>query len=139
MPTALLISSAQVRVFLPFWSDVEATRAQNFDVSHPLDTLFGLDSAVDHLALVSVDQDGDGTYLLYGNGLDKAKVLVPGTGATLQALDNVPQARLRLLKITKAALATTKKIVLQKDDTQRPLLLDIPDAKPCLLYTSRCV
>jgi hypothetical protein len=67
---------------------------------------------------------------LYGNGLEKAKILMPDTGVTLQAIDNVPQGRLRLVKITKAALQTTKKVVLQKDDKQRPLLLDIPDAKP---------
>jgi hypothetical protein len=130
VPTALLISNPQVRVFLPFWSNVESTGTQNFDSSYPLDTLFGLDSTVDHITLVSLDQDGNGTYLLYGNGLEKAKILMPDTGVTLQAIDNVPQGRLRLVKITKAALQTTKKVVLQKDDKQRPLLLDIPDAKP---------
>jgi hypothetical protein len=130
VPTSLLISNPQVRVFLPFWSNVESTTNHNFDAFYSLDTSFGLDSAVDHIALVSVDQDGNGTYLLYGNGLEKAKILVPDKGVALQAIDNVPQGRLQLLKVTKAALQTTKKIVLQKGDTQRPLLLDIPEAKP---------
>jgi hypothetical protein len=38
---------------------------------------FDLDSAVERLVLVSVDVDGKATYLLYGNGLDRAKILVP--------------------------------------------------------------
>jgi hypothetical protein len=129
IPTALLISNPSLRVFLPFWSDAESTATQNFNALYPLDNLFGPDSAVDHLVLVSLDQNGNGTYLLYGNGIGKAKILMPDTGVALQAIDNVPQDRLRLLKVTKAALQTSKKIVLQKDDSQRPLVLDIPDAK----------
>lgn len=130
VPTALLISNPEVRVFLPFWSNIEATGPQNFDASYPLISSFGADSTVDHLTLVSIDKNGNGIYLLYGNDLESAKVLVPDSGVTLQAIDNVPQGRIRLLKVTKEALATTKKLAIQKADMERPLLLDIPEAKP---------
>ncbi len=128
VPTALLVANPKVRVFRPFWSDTEGVGAHCYDANYNL-TNFGLDSAVERLVLVSVAANGDATYILYGNGLTQAKILVPSSGTTLAPVDNVPQGRIRLLTITKSALATTKKIVLQKEDGQRPLVLDIPEAK----------
>jgi vacuolar-type H+-ATPase subunit F/Vma7 len=129
VPTSLLIASPSLRVFIPFWSDVEKPDDQSFQASYPLTGRFGPDSAVEHLVLVSIDSTGNGAYLLYGNDLAGARILVPDSGATLDAVDSIAQDRIRLVKITKAALQTTKKLILQKASEQRPLLLDIPDAK----------
>jgi hypothetical protein len=130
--TASLVSSPKVRIFLPFWSDVDGNGLHCYDSSYSLTNHFGLDSATERLVLVSVDTEGNTVYLLYGNDLTNAKLLVPDHDAMLEALDNVTQDRLRVLKIKKAVLQTIKKIVLQKENGQRPLLLDLPDAKPVL-------
>jgi hypothetical protein len=86
---------------------------------------FDLDSAVERLVLVSVDVDGKATYLLYGNGLDRAKILVPA-GLNIVAIDSVGQGRIARIDITKEILKQTKKIVLQKMDEERPLVVDVP-------------
>ena len=125
VPTALLIASPRVRAFWPFWSAVDSPEPQCFKNSAEL-TDFGLDSAAERLVLVSVDKDGNATYLLYGNGLDNATVLVPDKDATLTPVDHIAGGRIRLLTIKKGALQTTKKLVLQKDGMQRPLVLDLP-------------
>jgi hypothetical protein len=130
VPTALLIANPRVRVFLPFWSDMSATGQHCYADTYRLDQKFAPGSAVEHLVLVSVDPSGEALYLLYGNGLDKAEVLVPEHGAALEALDNMSQDHIRLLRIKKAALQASKKIVLQKNDSQPPLVLDLPDVKP---------
>jgi hypothetical protein len=129
VPTALLVSNPRVRVFRPFWSDKD-----NPDGKHCYDDAYDLadfdqDSATERLVLVSVAANGDAVYLLYGNGLDQAKILAPASGATFTRVDNVAEGRIRLLTITKSALDTTKKVVLQKKDNQRPLVLDVPDPK----------
>ena len=129
VPTGLLLSHPEIRVFLPFWSDVSGTGLRCYDASEPLTEKFGLDSAADHFVLVSVDQSGNAVYLLYGNNLEKAKLLIPENGALLEAVDSVPRGRVRLLRITKSALQVTKKVVLQKQDGQRPLVLDLPDTR----------
>jgi len=131
VPTSLLVANPNVRVFRPFWSDVSGNGKQYCDDSHDVPD-FGQDSAKERLVLVSVAANGDATYILYGNGLDQAKVLIPSSGTAFTPIDSLPQGRIRLLTITKAALATTKKIVLQKVDKQGPLLLDVPDAKSAL-------
>jgi hypothetical protein len=128
VPTALLILNPEVRVFQPFWSDRDGRGLHCRDASYSI-TGFGQDSTIERLILVSVDKDGNAVYLLYGNGLDKAKLLVPDTDASLEQVDNITGGRIRLLKIKKSALLITKKIVLQKADKQRPLVLDLPDAK----------
>lgn len=128
VPTALLVSSPRVRVFRPFWSDMDGYGKHCYDDRSDL-TDFGQDSEVERLVPVSVAANGDIVYILYGNGLNHAKILVPGKGATLAPIGNVGPERIRLLTITKSALATTKKIVLQKADGQRPLVLDVPDLK----------
>ena len=128
VPTALLVSNPRVRVFRPFWSDMDGAGKHCYDAKYEL-TDFGQDSATERLVLVSVGANGDAVYVLYGNGLDQARILVPNSGATLAAVDNIAQGRIRLLTITKSALEITKKVVLQKADSQRPLVLDIPDPK----------
>jgi hypothetical protein len=128
VPTALLLSNPRVRVFRPFWSDMDGEGLHCYDDKYYLKD-FGQDSAADRLVLVSVAANGDAVYILYGNGLDRARVLVPTSGATLAPVNNVDQGRIRLLTITKSALATAKKVVLQKLDGQRPVVLDIPEAK----------
>jgi hypothetical protein len=130
VPTALLISNPQVRVFLPFWSDMDGNGSHCYDASYPLTDLFGPDSGTERLVLVSLDASGNAVYILYGNGLEHARLLVPDHDATLETVDNVTGGRIRILRIKKSALQITKKIVLQKEDTERPVLLDLPDAKP---------
>src|SRR6202035_4901489 len=57
------------------------------------------------------------------------KLLVPQSGATLQPLTSLNPDRVQMLRIQKSALANTKKIVLQKPNGLRPIVLDLPDAK----------
>jgi hypothetical protein len=128
VPTALLVSNPSVRVFRPFWSDMDGDGKHCYDNKHDL-TEFGQDSAAERLVFVSVDTNGNAVYLMYGNGLDHAKLLVPEKDASLEAVDGIAGGRIRLLRIKKSLLQTTKKVVIQKEDKQRPLLLDLPDAK----------
>jgi hypothetical protein len=130
VPTALLVTNPRVRVFVPFWSDVDGNGAHCYDATFSLANYFSPDSTTERLVLVSVDADGNAVYLLYGSGLENAKLLVPEQDASLEALDKISSGRIRVLRIKKSALQTTKKVVLQKADAQRPLLLDLPDAKP---------
>jgi hypothetical protein len=127
VPTALLVSDPLVRVFRPFYSRAEPNPRNCFDATTEL-TGFGQDSATERLVLVAVAANGDATYILYGNGLDHATVLSPA-GLTLTQLDHIGLARIRSLAIPKATLATAKKLVLQKSDGERPLVIDIPDPK----------
>ncbi|HUA83751.1 MAG TPA: hypothetical protein VMB85_07820 [Bryobacteraceae bacterium] len=128
VPTALLVADPHVRVFRPFYSRPEKDAKNCWDDRTDL-TNFGQDSSTERLVLVSVAGNGDGTYILYGNDLDHATILVPSNGASFAPVDNISQGRIRLLTITKDALGTTKKFVFQKADQQRPLVLDIPDPK----------
>jgi hypothetical protein len=128
VPTALLTSNLNVRVFRPFWSDMDGSGNHFYDSEARLAD-FDLDSAAEHLVLISVSANGDAQYVLYGNALTQAKILAPNPGAVFAPVDAVNQGRIRLLTITKGALDTSKKIVLQKADGQRPLVLDIPDPK----------
>ena len=125
VPAALLVGSPRVRAFWLFWSTMDGDRPGCFNQSRELPG-FGLDSATERLALVSVDKDGSATYLLYGNDLDGAVILVPEKDATLAPVDHVPGGTIRLLTIKKSALESARKVVLQKKDTQRPLVLDLP-------------
>ncbi|MGA3241793.1 MAG: hypothetical protein ABSG03_36490 [Bryobacteraceae bacterium] len=130
VPTASLVSNPDIRVFRPFWNDAQIGNqfvGCGYDVKRI--TEFDQDSATEHLVLVSVAANGDAVYVLYGNGLDNARILVPTSGATLAPVDSVAPTRLRLLTMTKGALDTTKKIVLQKSDGERPLVIDVPDTK----------
>jgi len=129
VPTALLVSGRKVRVFRMFWTAPNNGQSADpqsncFDTAKDLSD-FDLDSAVERLVLVSVDADGKATYLLYGNGLDHAKILVPA-GLNVVPFDNVGQGRIARIDITKEILKQTKKIVLQKTDKERPLVLDVP-------------
>lgn len=130
-PTALLVSNPEVRVFRPFWTHTPGNEDTCYDARKPIADV-GLDSATERLVLVSVDKDGNATYILYGNGLEDATLLVPKPSITtkLDAVDHIGKQRMLLVTISKNDLSTTKKLVLQKKDTQRPLVLDIPDAKP---------
>ena len=127
VPTALLIANPYVRVFRPFWSDMDGDGKHCYDDRANL-AEFGPDSATESLVLVSVAANGDAVYILYGNNLENAKILVPTSGASLAPVDSIAQGRIRLLTIAKSALDTTKKVVLQKADAQRPLVLDVPDS-----------
>jgi hypothetical protein len=135
VPTALLVAAGQVRAFKIFWTAPdgdEASLSQSacFNSVWQLPD-FALDSAVERLVLVAVDKDGNASYLLYGNGLAKATVLPPGK-ASLSPVDNLPRDRVLLVQVKKEDLPTTKKLILQKTDGNRPLVLDLPlpDAKP---------
>ena len=128
VPTSLLISNPQIKVFLPFWSG-DTAKGSCYIASAYLGEGFGPDSAIEHLVLVSVDQQGNAMYLLYGNGLAGAKLLAPQKGVSLEAVDSVNRDRIALLRVTKDASQGSKKILLQKADGQRPLPLDIPDTK----------
>lgn len=129
VPTALLVSGRKVRAFRMFWTapnngQSADLRSNCFDTAKDLSD-FDLDSAVERLVLVSVDADGKATYLLYGNGLDHAKILVPA-GLNVVPIDSLGQGRIARIDITKEILKQTKKIVLQKMDKERPLVLDVP-------------
>src|ERR1039458_2197981 len=100
-----------------------------YDAKYDLEQ-FGLGSAMEHLVLVSLDADGNAVYVVYGNGLGNAKLLVPEKDAVLEQVDGVSPGHIRLLKIKKSAGLTTKKVVLQKEANQQPLLLELPEAKP---------
>jgi hypothetical protein len=128
VPTALLIASPRIRVFRPFWSDVDGDGLQCYDASYALTDIYGPDAVTERLVLLSVDADGNAVYLLYGNRLEHAKVLLPAD-ATLESIANVNPDHIRLMRIKKAAIESSKKIVLQKEDGQRPLLLDLEDSK----------
>ncbi len=129
VPTALLMSDAKIRVFRPFWSDVDGNGKHCFDDTYVVAYLQGPDVSPERLVLVSVDASGNAVYLLYGSDLSTAKLLVPQSGASLRAVTGSNPDRVQLLSIQKAALAGTKKIVLQKQNGLRPLVLDLPDAK----------
>jgi len=129
VPTALLIANPKVRVFRPFWSDMDGDGAHCYDTKYDLQQ-FGLGSATEHLVLVSLDADGSAVYVLYGDGLGNAKLLIPEKDAALEQVDGVSPGHIRLLRIKKSALLTTKKVVLQKEANQQPLLLELPEAKP---------
>jgi len=129
VPTALLLSDAKVRVFRPFWSDVDGKGKRCFDDTYFVAHLRRPDSGPERLAVVSVDQGGNAVYLLYGTDLSTAKLLVPQSGATLEPVNGLSPDRVQLLRIQKAALASTRKLVLQKVNGLRPLVLDLPDPK----------
>jgi hypothetical protein len=131
VPTALLVSNPRVRVFSPFWSDVDGDGQHCYDASESLRNQFGPDSSVERLVLVSVDEkSGDACYILYGNGLAQASLLVPDSlHATLKPIPGVSGDRMQILIVKKPAIATTKKVVLQKASGQRPILLDLPPLK----------
>jgi hypothetical protein len=124
VPTSLLVANPKIRVFAPFFN------ATCYEASADLNQLFVPGSATERLVLVFVAKSGDASYVLYGNRLQNAKVLIPtAPDATLSSLDGVSPDRVRLLTVRKAALQTTKKFVLQKEDQQTPLLLDLPPIK----------
>jgi len=132
VPTALLVTARKVRAFRLFWTNPDddgsgQPRSDCFDKSENLSD-FDLDSAVERLMLVSVDAEGKATYLLYGNGLRNVKILVPKDpkDAKVIHVDNVGQERIAMIEITKDGLKQTKKLVLQKADKERPLVLDLP-------------
>jgi hypothetical protein len=132
VPTALLVAARKVRAFRMFWTNPDddssgRPRSDCFDKSENLSD-FDFDSAVERLMLVSVDADGKATYLLYGNGLKDVKILVPKDtkDAKVAHVDNVGQDRIAMIEITKDGLKQTKKLVLQKADKERPLVLDLP-------------
>lgn len=129
VPTALLMSDGKVRVFRPFWSDVEGSGTRCFDDTYVIAYLQGPDIGPERLVLVSVDSSGNAMYLLYGTDLSSARLLVPQSGASLQPVTGLNPNHVQLLSIQKAALVSTKKIVLQKQNGLRPLVLDLPDAK----------
>jgi hypothetical protein len=136
VPTALLLSSRTVRVFAPFWSDVDGSGSKCYEATARVPNV-APDSATERLVLVSVSKAGDATYILYGNGLYAATLIVPDRNlATLKGLDHVSSDRMLLLTVKKAALANTKKVVLQKEDGSRPLLLDLPAVKPTPITVS---
>jgi hypothetical protein len=129
VPTALLLADAKVHVFRPFYSDVDGNGKHCFDDTYVVAYLQGPDVAPERLVLVSLDPGGNAAYLLYGTDLSTAKLLVPDSGATLDPVPGLSLDRVRLLRIKKAALASTKKVLLQKHDGLRPFVLDLPDAK----------
>lgn len=127
VPTALLVAGQKVRAFRLFWTEPDGDgsgqpRSDCFDKIVNLDA-FDLESAVEHLVLVSVNAKGAATYLLYGNGLENAVVLVPD-GAKLTPVDNLDKTRVAKIEIENPK--QIKKLVLQRADKQRPLVLDIP-------------
>lgn len=137
VPTSLLVTGRGVRAFRPFWTSSEpylqsADQARNecFTAFWELKG-FDIDAPAEKLVLLAVSPKGDATYLLYGNDLGHAKVLSPENVAGTK-LDNTPENRVLLLKIPKAEMSSTKKLVLQKEDGRRPLILDIPqpESKP---------
>jgi hypothetical protein len=137
VPTALLLANPHVDNFQPFLTDVDDRDARCLSAWARLGGFFNPDSTAEHLVLISQDTDGNASYLLYTNHLGQhAKVLVPDTGVTLSALDHVSVERVQLLVVTKAALATTKKIVLQKADGELPLVLELPAVKPTPIKVS---
>lgn len=129
VPTSLLVANPQVRAFRLFWAvpsgDISTFPNRDcFDKVKPLDA-FGLDSTVEHLVLASVDKKGNASYLLYGNGLLGVKVLAP-KHVKLSPVDKLSLERLLLLTVSKNDLQTTKKLLLQKADGSRPVVLDLP-------------
>jgi hypothetical protein len=128
VPTSLLVSSRRIRAFRLFRAPrvppAVNPRANCYDSTFELRSV-DLDSSVEKAVLVSVASNGDATYYLYGNDLDAATVLIPA-GYTLAQVDNVPLVRLAKLTIKKAELQTTKKLVLQKKNRERPILIDLP-------------
>jgi len=138
-PTALLLANPRVRVFQPFLTDVGDPLARCLSASFSLQDFANPDSSAERLVFISLDKKGDATYLLYGNHLTHfTNILVPDTGVTLGPLDNVSGEYIRRVLVTKAALATTKKIVLQRADGERPLVLELPAAtvKPTSIKVS---
>lgn len=129
VPTALLLANRQAPIFQPFLTDVADPRARCLSASVSLQDFANPDSNAERLVFISLNDKGDATYLLYGNHLTHlTKILVPDTGATLGPLDNVSGEYIRRVLVMKPALATTKKIVLQRADAERPLVLDLPAA-----------
>jgi hypothetical protein len=129
VPTSLLVAGQKIRAFRMFWTAPDGEmaldpRRQCFNSPRDLDD-FGLDSATERLVLVSVDAKGKSTYILYGNGLTNATVLLP-TKARLSAVDGLPKERVLLLEIEKEDLQGVKKLLVQKANGQRPLVLDLP-------------
>ena len=129
VPTSLLVAGQKIRAFRMFWTAPDGDMAsdpasQCFNSSRDLAD-FGLDSAIERLVLVSVDTKGKATYLLYGNGLTNTTVLPP-TKAKVSAVDGLPKERVLLLEIEKEDLQGVKKLLVQKANGQRPLVLDLP-------------
>jgi hypothetical protein len=137
VPTSLLVTGRGVRAFRPFWTSPEPYLQSGDQAHNECFTAFwelkgfDIDTPAEKLVLLAVGPKGDATYLLYGNDLANAKVLSP-ENVVRTKLDNTPEDRMLLLKIAKADLGTTKKLVLQKEDGRRPLILDIPqpESKP---------
>jgi hypothetical protein len=131
VPSSLLVASQKIRAFRIFWTAPDGEmgldpRAQCFNSSKDLAD-FGLDSSIERLVLVSVDTKGKGTYLLYGNGLANATVLLPAK-AKLSAVNGLPKDRVLLLEIEKDDLQGVKKLLFQKASGQHLLVLDLPQA-----------
>jgi hypothetical protein len=130
VPTSLLVAGRGVRAFRLFLTSPDGAPAGHecFAKFWPLKE-FDIDAPAEKLVLLSVAPSGDAMFLLYGNGLTKAKILSPKNVVRSQ-LDNAPEDRMVVLEIKKADLATTKKMVFQMDDGRRPLVLDIPQPEP---------
>ena len=136
VPTALLVAGRGVHAFHPFWTspeedDPDVARDACFKSWWPL-TEFDIDAPAEKLVLLTVDSHGNRTYLLYGDHLGKIKKAISPKNATFTQIDNASTDRMVFVTITKDDLATTKKLVIQKEDKTRPLVLDLPqpDAKP---------
>ena len=131
VPSSLLVASQKIRAFRIFWTAPDGEmaldpRAQCFNSSKDLAD-FGPDSSIERLVLVSVDTKGKGTYLLYGNGLANATVLLPAK-AKLSAVNGLPKDRVLLLEIEKDDLQGVKKLLFQKASGQHLLVMDLPQA-----------
>ena len=135
VPTSLMVAGRGVRAFHLFWTspekygqDADQARNECFTSSKDL-TDFDIDAPSEKLVLLSMNPNGDATYLLYGNELSNITILSPASVA-LAPLDNTSTDRMRLLTIPKDALKSTKKLVVEKELGRRPLVLDIPQPEP---------
>jgi hypothetical protein len=130
VPTSLLASNNNVRVFRMFWAAPDSERARAkvsscFDKTVPLPDLV-LESATQSLTLIGVDSKGAASYILYGNGLEKASVVAGGIKATLEAVGSLPRDHALLIRVKKKDLKKNTKLVLQRSSPYGLLVLDLP-------------
>jgi hypothetical protein len=88
--------------------------------------------------LVLIQQsDKQSSFVLYGNRLKDAKVLVP-SGATLQPVDHMTDdGTIRTIDLSADQLKTIKQLVLQKTSDEQPTFVAIPTTDSSNRFDSR--
>lgn len=135
IPTNLLLSSTNVEVKPLFWRE-------DYTVKKSTGT-FKAENSADKIVAYKQSAGGITTFLLYGNRLTSAKILVPD-GIELMPFEDYPDTdTLRSFALTTDQIKG-KQIVLQKNRGERPITISLPasgdaDKKPTLSVKGRII